>query len=141
MFYGIQQPHHHSTVQPASGGSPTKMEKIQRCLSVLQLLGGVTIGLFLAGIVVPGLLRSGMAANHGSAGGSLYALTVAGVTFLFTLQNLGSALLGGVLGALIALAIEFPNALAKTARSFLTFRPAYRKLHLILRGLRQSRAA
>src|SRR5437899_7281818 len=34
--------------------------KIQRVLSVLQLLGGVTIALFLAGVVVPSFVRSGM---------------------------------------------------------------------------------
>jgi FtsH-binding integral membrane protein len=117
------------------------MGRIQRGLSALQLLGGVTIGLFLAGVIVPTFLRSGMAANHGSAGGSLYALTIAGVTFRFTLQNVGSALLGGVFGALIALAIEFPDAFAKTARNFLMFKPAYQKLCLILRELLQSRAA
>ena len=94
---------------------------MQRALSVLQLLGGVTMALFLAGVVVPSLFRSGMAANHTSAGGSLHALTIGGVTFGFTLQNLGSALLGGVFAVLIAFAIEFPAAFAKTARKFLVF--------------------
>src|SRR5207245_10436826 len=50
---------------------------------------------------------------------SLHALTIGGVTFWFTLQNLGSALLGSVFGLLVALAIEFPAAFAKTARKFL----------------------
>jgi len=35
---------------------------------------------------------------------------------LFTLQNLASALLGGLFGALIAVAIEFPGTLAKASR-------------------------
>ncbi len=125
MFHGPQQPHHHSTVQPTNGDSTTKIGKIQRALSVLQLLGGVTIALFLAGIVVPSFVRSGMAANHDAAGGSLHALTIGGVTFGFTLQNLGSALLGGVFGLLIALAIEFPAAFTKTARKFLAFQPGH----------------
>lgn len=112
MFHGAQQPHH-STVQPTDGSSTTKIGKIQRALSVLELLGGVTIALLLAGVVVPSFLRSGMAANHNSAGGSLHTLTIGGVTFGFTLQNLGSALLGGVSGLLIALAIEFPAALPR----------------------------
>src|SRR6266705_1002117 len=119
MFHGPQQPHHHSTVQPTNGDSTTKIGKIQRALSVLQLLGGVTIALFLAGIVVPSFVRSGMAANHDAAGGSLHALTIGGVTFGFTLQNLGFALLGSVFGLLVALAIEFHAAFAKTARKFL----------------------
>jgi len=95
--------------------------KIQRVLSALQLLGGVTIALFLAGVVVPSFLRSGMAAKHDSAAGSFHALTIGGVTFGFTLHNLGFALLGGVVGALVALAIEFPAAFAKTARNVLMF--------------------
>jgi hypothetical protein len=121
MFPGAQSLRDHSTVVPTHGGSTTKRVKIQRVLSLLQLLGGVTIALFLAGVVVPSFLRSGMAANHDSAGGSLHTLTMGGVTFAFTLQNLGFALLGGVFGALIALAIEFPAAFAKTARNFLMF--------------------
>lgn len=122
MFPGAQQLHYHSTLQPPNGGSTTRMVKIQRVLSVLELVGGVTIALFLAGVVVPSFLRSGMAANHDSAGGSLHALTMGGVTFTFTLQNLGFALLGGGFGVLIALAIEFPAAFAKSARNFLMFR-------------------
>ena len=121
MFHGAQQPHHHSTLEPTNGGSTAKIEKIQRALSVLQLLGGVTIALFLAGVVVPSFVRSGMAATHDSAAGSLHALTIGGVTFWFTLQNLGSALLGGVFGLLVALAIEFPAVFAKTAKKFLAF--------------------
>ena len=121
MFPGAQKLHHHSSMQPTNVGSTAKIVKMQRALSILQLLGGVTIALFLAGVVVPSFLRSGMAANHDSAGGSLHTLTMGGVTFGFTLQNLGFALLGGVFGALIALAIEFPAAFAKTARNFLTF--------------------
>src|SRR5437879_127587 len=80
MFHGAQQPHHHSAVKPTNGGSTAKIEKIQRVLSVLQLLGGVTIALFLAGVVVPSFVRSGMAATHDSAAGSLHALTIGGVT-------------------------------------------------------------
>jgi hypothetical protein len=122
MFSGAQQFDRHSVVLPTNGGSTTKRVKIQRVLSVLELLGGVTIALFLAGVVVPSFLRSSMAGNHDLAGGSLHALTMRGVTFGFTLQNLGFALLGGVFGVLIALAIEFPDVLAKTARNFLTFK-------------------
>lgn len=120
MFPGAQQLHHHSTIQPTNRASTTKIVRIQKVLSVLELLGGVSIALFLAGVVVPSFVRSVTAANHDSAG-SLHALTMGGVTFGFTLQNLGFALLGGVFGVLIALAIEFPAAFAKTARNFLMF--------------------
>lgn len=121
MFPGAQQLHHHSTVRSTNGSSTTKTAKIERLLSVLQLLGGVTIALFLAGVVVPSFLRSGIAANHDTPGGSVHTLTMGGVTFGFTLENLGFALLGGLFGVLIALAIEYPAAFAKTARSFLMF--------------------
>ena len=120
MFPGAQQLHHHSTIQPTNRASTTKIVRIQKVLSVLELLGGVGIALFLAGVVVPSFVRSVTAANNDSAG-SLHALTMGGVTFGFTLENLGFALLGGVFGVLIALAIEFPAAFAKTARNFLMF--------------------
>lgn len=120
MFPGAQQLHHHSTSRPTNRASTTKIVRIQKVLSVLELLGGVSIALFLAGVVVPSFVRSVTAANNDSAG-SLHALTMGGVTFGFTLQNLGFALLGGVFGVLIALAIEFPAAFAKTARNFLMF--------------------
>lgn len=85
----------------------------------------MTITLFLAGVVVPSFVRSGTAAAHDVVAGSLHALTIGGVTFWFTLQNLGSALLGGVFGLLVALAIEFPAAFAKTARKFLVFQQGH----------------
>jgi len=76
MFSGAQQVDRHSALLPTNGGSTAKRVKIQKVLSVLQLLGGVTIALFLAGVVVPSTLRSSMAGNHDSAGGSLHALTM-----------------------------------------------------------------
>ena len=60
MFPGAQQLHDHSTVQSTNGGSTPKIVKIQRVLSVLELLGGVTIALFLGGVVAPSFLRSGI---------------------------------------------------------------------------------
>jgi hypothetical protein len=96
--------------------------KIQKAFSVLQLASSVTLGLFFAGVVIPGFLRSGMATNHALAVGSLRALTIGRVTLLFTLQNLASAVLGGLFGALMALAIEFPGTLARATRIFLLFR-------------------
>ena len=121
MFPGAQQLHDHSTAQSTNESSITKIAKIERLLSVLQLLGGVTVALFLAAVVVPSFLRSGMAANHDTPSASVHTLTMGGVKFGFTLENLGFALLGGAFGVLMALAIEFPAAFAKTARSFLMF--------------------
>ena len=117
MFPGARQLDRHSTVQLTNQSSTAKIAKIQRVLSLLQLLGGVTITLVFSGVVVPSLLRSGTAVQHDLGDGSLHTLTLGGVTFGFTLENLGFALLGGVFGALIALAIEFP-AVPKRARDF-----------------------
>src|SRR2546429_2421421 len=117
MFHGAQQPHHHSAVKPTNGGSTAKIE-IQRALSVLQLLGGVSLALFLAGVVVPSFVRPGMAATHDSAAGSLHALTIGGVTFWFTLQNLGSALLGSVLACWSLWLSNFPLRLPRPPGSF-----------------------
>ncbi len=111
------------TIQSVSRQRELGYGRIQKAPSVLQLAGCVTLGLFFAGIVVPSFLRSGMATNHALAVGSLRALTIGRVTRLFTLQNLASALLGGLFGTLIAVAIEFPGTLAKASRIFLPFRP------------------
>ena len=89
--------------------------KIQRALSILQLLISVTISLFIAGIAIPSFLRSSMATNHLTVG-SLHALTLAGITFSYTFQNLASAILGGLFGAAVALAIDSPAAIANAAR-------------------------
>lgn len=130
MFSGAQQNQHHATVQPTNGAN---QRKIQKALSLLQLLSGVVIGLFIAGIVVPSFLRSGMATNSDLAVGSLRTLTIGGVTFTYTLQNLGLAMLGGLCGSLIALAIEFPAPVARPVRNLLMF------LHVDWKGLpRQS---
>ena len=124
MFDAAQQNQHHPNVQPENGGDNSTFfarsphRKIQRALSVVQLFSEVVITLFIAGIVVPSFLRSGMATNHALAAGSLralHALTIGGVTFSYTLQNLGSAVLGGLFGSIIALAIEFPTTVAKTS--------------------------
>jgi hypothetical protein len=119
MSCSVQQIQNPPVGQPATKAGN---RKIQKALSVLQLASGVTFGLFFAGVVVPTFLRSEMATNHALAVGSLRALTIGRVTLLFTLQNLASALLGGLFGALIALAIEFPGTAARATRIFLLLR-------------------
>jgi hypothetical protein len=59
------------TAQSANEGNRMKLE---RGLSLLQLLIGETIGLFIAGIAVPTFFRSGTATNHALAAGSLRTL-------------------------------------------------------------------
>ena len=122
MFGGSQRKQLNPTVQPANGG---KRMKILRALAILQLLIDMTISFFLAGIVIPSFLRSSMATNHDLAAGSLHTLTIAGITFSYTFQNLAFAILGGLFGAAVALAIDSPDALAKVARILGKFRHAH----------------
>ena len=125
MNLGAQQNQHHPTVQPENGGNH---RKIQKALSILRLFSGVMISLFIAGIVVPSSLSSGTATNHAVAVGSLralHALTIGGVTFSYTLQNLASAILRGFFGSLIALAIESQTMVAKRSRNLLMFRQVH----------------
>lgn len=90
--------------------------KMQRALSILQLVLGVSVSLFIAGIAIPSFLRSTAATNHALASGSLHTLTIARVTFSYTLQNLVSAILGSLFGTAMALAIDSHAALANAAR-------------------------
>jgi len=119
MSYSAEQIQSHAVGQPAMGADN---RKIQKALSVLELAGCVTLSLFFAGIVAPSFLRSGVATSHALTAGSLHALTIGRVTLWFTLPNVASALLGGLFGALISLAIEFPGALARASRIFLLCR-------------------
>jgi hypothetical protein len=96
------------TAQPTNGGNRMKIQKA-------QLLIGVTISLFIAGIAIPSLLRSSMGTNH-LAAVSLHTLTIARVTFSYTFQNIAFAILGGLFGAAVALVINSPAAIANTTR-------------------------
>ena len=68
--------------------------KTQRAFSLLQLLIEVAITLFIAGIVVPSLLRSDLARNEALAAGSLHAINIGGVVLSYTNQNLEFVILG-----------------------------------------------
>ena len=91
--------------------------KRQKALSLLQLLIEVVFTLFIAGIVVPGLLRSDVATKEALAGGSLHIINVAGVVLSYTNQSVEFAILGGLVGAMAAFAIPFPAAVPKNSTS------------------------
>jgi hypothetical protein len=82
----------------------------QKVLPLLQLLIELAITFFIAGIVVPSLLRSGVSTNGALAGGSLHTINIAGVTFLFTHKNIGFAILGVLVGATAAFVIEMERS-------------------------------
>lgn len=125
---GSSQPKQlYRTAQPVNEGDRMKL---QRALSLLQLLIGETIALFIAGIAVPSFLRSGTATNHALAAGSLHTLTIAPVTLSYTSQNLGFAILGALCGAATALVIDSPATIANTARIVRMLRNNSRRSYL-----------
>ena len=119
MFSRVQQNQHHSAAERPVGRN---YRRVRKARSVLEPLSGVALSVFIAGILVPSFLRSGMATHHGLAIGSFHTLTTGGAKLSYTLENLSFAILGAMFGSLIALAIEFPTTFAKTTRNFLMFR-------------------
>jgi hypothetical protein len=119
MFSRAQKNQHHSAAQRPIGRS---YRRVRKALSVLEPLGGVALSVFIAGILVPSSLRSGVAAHNGLAVGSLHTLTIGGVKLSYTFENLSFAILGAMFGSLIALAIEFLATFARTIRNFFSSR-------------------
>src|SRR5436853_5052884 len=89
----------------------------QKTSSLLQLLIEVAITLFVAGLVLPSLLRSDLVTSEALAAGSLHTINIAGVVLSYTNQNVEFAVLGGLVGAMAALAIPFPGTTPKNATS------------------------
>ena len=127
MFGSSQRKQLNPTAQTANEGNRMKL---QRALSLLQLLIGETIGLFIAGIAVPSFLRCGTATNHALAARSLHILTIAQVTFSYTFQNVSFAILGMLCGAAMALAIDSPATIANAARIVRMLRKNGRRSYL-----------
>jgi hypothetical protein len=84
--------------------------KWQRTFSLFQLFLGLALTVFIAGIVVPSLVRSAGATREGLAAGSLHAIKIVGFTFLFTYKNLVVAVLGVLIGGAAALVMEVERA-------------------------------
>jgi type II secretory pathway pseudopilin PulG len=89
----------------------------QKAFALLQLLFEVMITLFIAGIVVPSLLRSDSATNKALAAGFLRTINIAGLAFSYTQQNVDFAILGASVGATAALVLAFPAAARKNTTS------------------------
>jgi hypothetical protein len=84
--------------------------KRQNFLSLARLFIEVLFTLFIAGIVVPSLLRSELATKEAVALGSLRAIHIAGFAFSYTTQSLRLALVGSLAGAFAAFVIHLRSA-------------------------------
>ncbi len=91
--------------------------KRQKAFSLFQLLIEVVITLFIAGIVVPSLLRSDLATKGALAAGSLRTIKIAGIAFSYTHPNVAFAILGAFVGAMAAFAIDFLASTPKNTTS------------------------
>ncbi len=96
--------------------------KSQKALSGLRLLIELAITLFTAGVVVPSLLRSGVSTINALAERSLHTINISGVTFSYTYENVGFAILGSLAGATAAFALASPSAKPKSTASRETVR-------------------
>jgi Na+(H+)/acetate symporter ActP len=98
--------------------------KIQKAFSVALLMIEIMITLFVAGIVAPSLLRSEFATKEALAAGSLRTLNIAGIAFFYTRQNIESAVIGGLVGIMAAIAIYLYAPSPKNRTTTTTLRPA-----------------
>jgi hypothetical protein len=80
--------------------------KTQKVSSLALLLSEVAFTFFIAGIVVPSLLRSESATKEALTQGSLHAINIAGFAFSYTTQSVEFAVLGSSMGALAAFVIH-----------------------------------
>jgi hypothetical protein len=94
--------------------------KRQKAPSLVLLLVEVVFTLFIAGIVVPSLVRSDLATKQALAAGSLRTINVLGIAFSYTTQNVEFAILGALVGAMAAFAIPFLATTPKNAISTIT---------------------
>lgn len=91
--------------------------KREKALALLQLFIEVVITLFIAGVVVPSVLRSELATNQALSAGSLRTIHFAGMALSYTDQNVAAAILGGLVGAIAACAIHFRSCTPKDRTS------------------------
>ena len=91
--------------------------KRQKAFSLVLLLIEVVFTLFIAGIVVPSLFRSILATKEALAAGSLRTINIVGIAFSYTTQNVEFALLGALVGTMLAFAIHFHGTARRNTTS------------------------
>ncbi len=99
----------------------------QNVPSLLLLLVELAITLFIAGVVVPSFLRSGVEAKEALVRGSLRSISIAGIAFSFTYQSLGCALMGMLTGAVAAFLIASPVSRENSKEHLTSTRGFFRK--------------
>jgi hypothetical protein len=92
----------------------TDSMKRQKALSGLPLLIELAITLFIAGVIAPSLLRSAEATITAFARGSIHTINIFGITFSYTYQNVGFAILGSLAGATVAFVTASASAKPKS---------------------------
>ena len=97
--------------QPAMESCPTNIRIVLFYDTVVLI--EVVITLFIAGIIVPSLIRSDLATKEALAAGSLRTINVAGIAFSYTHQNVEFAVLGALAGSMTAFGIDFLAATPK----------------------------
>ena len=85
----------------------SKHIKRRKISSLVLLLVEIAFTVFIAGIVVPSLLRSDSATKEALALGSLHVINLAGFALSYTTQSVEFAALGSSMGAVAAFVIHF----------------------------------
>jgi uncharacterized YccA/Bax inhibitor family protein len=101
--------------------------KRQKDFSLVLLLSEVIFTFFVAGIVVPSLLRSDLATKEALAAGSLRTISIAAIAFSYTTENVEFATLGGLVGAMAAFAINLLATTPKNTTSTIILRATARQ--------------
>lgn len=113
-----------STKSLPSGRKENNMNR-QKAISLLLLLIESAVTLFIAGLLVPSLVRSDLATKEALAAGSLHIINIAGIAFSYTTQNVVFAILGALVGAMATFAIHSNTADPQRRRPY----PLFRRCH------------
>jgi hypothetical protein len=89
----------------------------QNVFFFLELPIAVMVTLFIAGVAMPSRVRSDKATQKAMEAGALHTISVGGMGFSYTNENLGYAMLGALVGAAGAVMIHIQAPSSKRAIS------------------------